>query len=341
MERTVQHLEDIGFYTLSDFRAGQCSTQSPLWRCELLVTNLCNFACPYCRHVGPLGHMAWQNAQRIFDLWVADGLKNVRLSGGEPTLWPHIVQAVDYLVRHNVERIAISTNGSSDRIMYERLLDAGVSDFSISLDACCASKFYQMSGGKDAWKTVTENIRYLSAHTYVTVGVVLTADNEASMTSIIDAAMQLGCADIRVIPAAQYGHMLANIPVSDMPILEYRRQNANFGVRGLRTEDCHVCRLVLDDMAVIEDKHYPCIIYAREGGKEIGTIGPTMRTEREVWSITHDCHIDPICSRNCLDVCRDYNNKAHELQLSNGKLDRSSARPAGSVLKGVNHAGSL
>ena len=42
-------LEDIGFYTLSDSRARNASENSPLWRCELLITSQCNFKCPYCR----------------------------------------------------------------------------------------------------------------------------------------------------------------------------------------------------------------------------------------------------------------------------------------------------
>ena len=44
----MERLEDIGFYTLSDYRASQCSASSPLWRCELLLTDRCNFHCPYC-----------------------------------------------------------------------------------------------------------------------------------------------------------------------------------------------------------------------------------------------------------------------------------------------------
>ena len=44
-------LEDIGFYTLSDERAQNISINSPLMRCELIVTSRCNFRCPYCRGI--------------------------------------------------------------------------------------------------------------------------------------------------------------------------------------------------------------------------------------------------------------------------------------------------
>jgi molybdenum cofactor biosynthesis enzyme MoaA len=42
-------LEDIGFYTLSDARAFNSSYNSDLMRCELILTDRCNFKCVYCR----------------------------------------------------------------------------------------------------------------------------------------------------------------------------------------------------------------------------------------------------------------------------------------------------
>ena len=305
-------LEDIGFYTLSDARAEQASSHSPLWRCELLVTNKCNFNCPYCRGVGPKGNMSWDDAKYVFDLWLTDNLKNVRLSGGEPTLWPHIEQAVDYL-HGKVERIAISTNGSAPTYLYNNLIELGVSDFSVSLDACCAGDNEKMTGGVDSWATVIENISYLAKRTYVTVGVVMNDDNRDSISNVISFAQSLGVSDIRVIPAAQQSQHLDDLPLSAMPILEYRRKNIREGVRGIRAKDTNCCWLVLDDMAVVGKQHYPCIIYAREGGKPIGKIGPNMRKEREQWSKKHDCSKDWICRNNCLDVCRDYNNRCQEI----------------------------
>jgi MoaA/NifB/PqqE/SkfB family radical SAM enzyme len=148
---------------------------------------------------------------------------------------------------------------------------------------------------------------------YTTVVVVLTNDNEMELEKIVECAKNLGVHDIRVIPAAQHSRALQNLPESNFPILEYRRKNINSGVRGLQEGDCRRCHLVLDDMAVIGSKHYPCIIYAREGGKPIGNIGPSMREERKAWSLKHDSVNDPICSKNCLDVCRDYNKQVENL----------------------------
>jgi hypothetical protein len=307
-------LEEIGFYTLSDARAASASASSPLWRCELILTGRCNFRCPYCRQVGGADIPAAQ-AQRVLRLWMADGLRNIRFSGGEPTIYPNLADLVRRARDGGVRRIAISTNGSASRECYSQLLDAGVNDVSVSLDACCAEDGDRMAGGvKGAWFRVMDNLRWLSARTYVTAGVVLTADNTETLPRTIAVAHEAGVADIRIIPAAQVGrHLPATVPDDVLgchPILRYRIGNVQTGrpVRGLGAADARRCGLVLDDMAVMGEHHYPCIIYMREGGAPIGTVGPRMRQERLTWARNHDTHKDPICRRNCLDVCVDYNN---------------------------------
>lgn len=314
-------LENIGFYTLSDYRAKNCSATSPLWRCELLLTDRCNFACPYCRGMREdlRGDMSWEKAYEVCSLWIKDGLKNVRFSGGEPTLWKKLPELCEYCSSNKVEHIAISTNGSASLELYERLLKSGVNDFSISLDSCCASEGDKMAGGRiGAWKKVVESIRFLSARTYVTVGMVFTEDNVSRAMESVLFAHSLGVSDIRVVPSAQFNEalgQLAGLPrevLDKYPILKYRIENVRNGrnVRKMQSSDCHLCKLALDDMAVAGNFHFPCIIYMREGGDPIGKIGPNIRAERAEWVKRHDSFADPICKEMCLDVCIDYNNKA-------------------------------
>ncbi len=304
-------LEDIGFYTLSDERARNTSATSDLQRCELILTGRCNFRCPYCRLVGG-SDLSFQEALRIVRLWCNQGLKNVRFSGGEPTLWPGLRNLVEYCQWRGVGRIAISTNGSATAGTYGELLHAGVNDFSISLDACCAEDGDHMAGGrKGSFSKVVDNIRMLSQLTYVTVGVVLTPDNRDTCISIIEFADTLGVSDIRVIPAAQSGEQLPQLDLDGRllekySILRYRASRT----QSIRGNPRPKCRLVLDDMAVMKGEHYPCIIYMREGGAPIGKVNESMRADREQWCNSHDCTTDPICAGNCLDVCVEYNRKA-------------------------------
>ena len=317
------NLEDIGFYTLSDARVRQVSTTSPLWRCELILTDRCNFKCPYCRGVlkGFRGDMSYDDAMYTLSNWCDHDLKNVRFSGGEPTLWKYLENLVYYATINGVERVAISTNGSAPFNQYYELVHAGVNDFSISLDACCSSTGKTMSGGIDVWKRVIANIESLSEMTYVSVGIVLTDTNVSEVVDTVRLADKLGVADIRIISAAQENKLIYGLSKIEQeildrhPILKYRVGNylALRNVRGIKSVDSHSCYLMLDDMAVLSGYHFPCIIYMREGGDPVGKVGLTMRQDRLEWIRTHDTHKDNICSKNCLDVCVAYNNKARDI----------------------------
>ena len=315
-------LEEIGFYTLEDNRAKNVSTNSPLWRCELLLTSRCNFKCPYCRGMKKedQGDIKLQDALSTIDLWVDQGLKNIRFSGGEPTLHPDLPFLINYCRLKGIKRIALSTNGSANIEKYLHLLDCGVNDFSISLDSCCSATGDILAGVKDSWNKVVSNIKTLSKHTYVTVGVVLADQNIHETKDIVEFAISLGVSDIRLITAAQSVKKLPIFSTDPLfekyPILKYRLNNISCdrGVRGIQKDDTHKCPLVIDDMAVLNGKHYPCIIYLREQGAPIGNFSKDVRRERYEWYLNHDCYKDPICRENCLDVCIDYNNRVEELQ---------------------------
>jgi molybdenum cofactor biosynthesis enzyme MoaA len=328
-------LEDIGFYTLSDERARQASASSPLMRCELILTDRCNFKCPHCRGLQDdiAGTLTLDRAKEIVSLWAAEGLKNVRFSGGEPLVYPGLLELVQFTKSLGVERIAISTNGSAPRKRYLELLEAGVNDISISLDACCAAYGDKMAGVSGAWGLVVDNIQELSKLTYVTLGIVVTEETVAQLSETIHFAASLNPSDVRIISAAQFDQLLEaakTLPkelLSRYPILRYRVANLEKGrnVRGLVDTDSHRCGLCLDDMAIAGGKHFPCIIYMREQGEAIGEVGPNMRAEREAWFRDHDTHQDGICKKNCLDVCIDYNNRFLRFQAEKVKLPQLSS----------------
>jgi len=317
-------LEEIGFYTLSDERILNVSSTSPIQRAEILITGRCNFKCPYCRGTNMKDATVFDVGENIRQL-SKNGLINIRFSGGEPTLHLYLLTLVDYAREKGCKHIAISTNGYADIEYYKKLIEHGVNDFSISLDACCASTGDMMAGNiNGAWKKVIDNIREISKLTYVTVGVVITHDNIKELPEIVKFSHDLGVSDIRIISAAQLSneHLLEGTLdihkkiIESHPILHYRRRNLIFqrNVRGITENDSHKCPLVLDDVAIMNNEHYPCIIYMREKGNPIGKVSSEMRTERLKWYIDHDTHKDKICKNNCLDVCIDHNNKYRELR---------------------------
>jgi len=177
-----------------------------------------------------------------------------------------------------------------------------------------------MAGVSGYFDKVVSNIRELSKQTYVTVGVVLTKETAHTAADIIRFAHGLGVADIRIISAAQWDELLKELEGIDQsildahPILKYRITNFKNGrnVRGISEGDCHKCHIVKDDSVVAGKWHFPCVIYMREGGKPIGKVGEGMRQERLAWFEQHDSYADPICRKNCLDVCIDHNNRCAE-----------------------------
>ena len=310
-------LEQIGFYTLSDERCKNASASTKLMRCELVLSDACNFKCPYCRGQRKelRKHMTLGEAMHVVDLWVAEGLENIRFSGGEPTVWKGIVELVQYTKSKGVNRIALSTNGSASWELYQELIDAGINDFSVSLDACCSSYGDKMAGVSGVWDTVVANIQKLAQHSYTTVGIVVTDETVHDLKNIVEYAATLGVNDIRIISAAQYNKVLdvaqsiSPEVYEKYPILKYRINNTMNGVnvRGIDDTDSQKCWIALDDMAVAGDYHYPCIIYMREQGDPIGKVGPNMRKEREEWIKNHNTHNDPICKKNCLECIVQYN----------------------------------
>lgn len=322
-------LEKIGFYSLSDERVKNTSEYSQMKRCEMIITEYCNFKCPYCRGLKDeiygerkIKELSLEEIKRNIDLWCLNKpLENIRFSGGEPTLHKDIVEIVEYAKSKGIKRIAISSNGSNKFDLYKRLVEAGCNDFSISLDACCADDGDNMAGGiKGSWNKVIKNIEEISKLTYVSVGVVLTPDNIDKTIDTINFAHKLGVNDIRIISAAQWNEPIPRLNEVEKevreahPILDYRIKHFAEGrnVRGITESDSKKCALVLDDSVIAGDYHFPCVIYMREKGGAIGKVGPNMRKERKKWFENHDCFKDKICRENCLDVCIDYNNKYRE-----------------------------
>src|ERR1035437_9402260 len=129
-------LEDIGFYTLSDARAASSSHLTPLQRGELILTDAFNFSCEYCRGLPNdcQGTMKLDFAKFVVNEWIKGNLQNIRFSGGEPLVYKGLIELVKLAKDGGIKRIAVSSNGSFPLQKYLDLIDAGVNDFSISLD---------------------------------------------------------------------------------------------------------------------------------------------------------------------------------------------------------------
>ncbi|MDD5589050.1 MAG: radical SAM protein [Candidatus Nanoarchaeia archaeon] len=313
-------LNKIGFYTLTEHRAKSVTNESPIMRSEIILTDRCNLKCPYCRGLKNdiRGDINLQFTENVLNILNKNKIQNIRFSGGEPTQYKNLFTLIHKCKLIGIKRIAISTNGTADLKTYKHLIKLGVNDFSISLDSGCCSIGDKMAGGiKNSWNKAVESIRQLSKIVYITIGTVFNEYNVNNAYDTIKFIDSLNPSDIRVIPSAQYNQaipQLVKLPKSILKkysILNYRLHNFknNIPFRGIQKNDCSKCYLVLDDLAIAKDYHFPCIIYLREGGNQIGKMNNDFRKERLEWFKKHNSFNDNICKNNCLDVCRDYNNK--------------------------------
>jgi pyruvate-formate lyase-activating enzyme len=329
-------LEHMGFYTMTDFRCSTTSSTSRLGRCVLVLTENCNFACPYCRsHSGV--QMATTRAKDVIRLWAKDKLFTLVFTGGEPTLHPDLVDLIEFAKDLGIPRVGLSTNGAASMTLYRKLCEKGVDDFSISLDADNAEDGAALSGrGPDAWQRVVDNIREIAALTRVTIGLVFNETNTSRASDIVRFALSLGVADVRLNPAAQFSSHLPAMKLErellrGHPILAWRLGNQihGIGVRGLSETDPDRCWLALDEMTVSWEYHYPCFVYMREGGKPIGPVGADVREQRKRWSERHNPKEDAICSKNCPDCLVAFNRRFEFLRADASGSKATTASKGG------------
>ena len=131
----------------------------------LEVTNRCNLLCETCPRtfetLEPPADMDWALFTRIVDQ--VPNLKRAVLHGvGEPMLVKNLPQMVRYLKERNVY-VLFNTNGTLlTEANGQALIDAGLDELRVSLDAAEPSVF-QMVRGKDMFDRIVTNVRRFRA----------------------------------------------------------------------------------------------------------------------------------------------------------------------------------
>lgn len=121
---------------------------------RLSLTERCNLRCTYCMPeqgvpLTPRSHLLTADETiRLARLFVQAGIKKIRLTGGEPTLRPDLVDIVgglNELRRLGLEKIGITTNGIAVTRRLQSLKDAGLDHINVSLDTLDPLKFELMT----------------------------------------------------------------------------------------------------------------------------------------------------------------------------------------------------
>ncbi len=114
---------------------------------RLSVTDRCDFRCVYCmaedmRFLPRQQVLTLEEIERVARLFVAGGVRKLRLTGGEPLVRPGIVGLCERLAALPGLRELCMTSNGSQLVRYARpLYDAGLARLNISLDTLDPARF--------------------------------------------------------------------------------------------------------------------------------------------------------------------------------------------------------
>lgn len=132
---------------------------------RLSLTDACNFCCPYCRpaEITPQSQtqlLSVDEWMTILEAFHRIGVKAVRLTGGEPLLYPHIEELLERIKATGwFEDISMTTNGSLLSSRAQRLKKLGLNRVNISLDSLESEAFATCVGKAGQLDSVLEGIR--------------------------------------------------------------------------------------------------------------------------------------------------------------------------------------
>ncbi|XVJ68930.1 MAG: GTP 3',8-cyclase MoaA [Rhizobacter sp.] len=179
--------------------------QRPLRDLRISVTDRCNFRCTYCmpREVFGPNHqflpqaelLSFEEITSLAEVFVAHGVRKIRLTGGEPLLRKHIERLVEMLARLRTPKgqaldLTLTTNASLLAQKAQALKEAGLQRISISLDALDEAIFRRMN---DADHPVAAVLHGLEAAQKVGLGPIK-----------VNMVVQRGVNESQILPMAQH-----------------------------------------------------------------------------------------------------------------------------------------
>jgi cyclic pyranopterin phosphate synthase len=119
---------------------------------RISVTDRCNLRCIYCnssakKHLSHDDILRYEEIVRVVRIAAKLGVHSIRLTGGEPTVRPHVVELVKLLrTVQGIDDISMTTNAVNLEEMARPLKNAGLDRVNISLDTFRPERFAAMCG---------------------------------------------------------------------------------------------------------------------------------------------------------------------------------------------------
>jgi GTP 3',8-cyclase len=171
------------------------------------LTRACNFGCTYCAADGkPVADNQHTSVATFCD-WIQRLLAhvpiaNIRLTGGEPTLYPELVELVASLVVITDAEISMTTNGYAMASLALSLREAGLTSVNISLDAANPEIFAAMGG-----------------RSYAAVIAGIEASGAVGLRVKLNATIMRGINDCEILPLLEFSRA-RNIPLRYLELMQ-------------------------------------------------------------------------------------------------------------------------
>jgi MoaA/NifB/PqqE/SkfB family radical SAM enzyme len=331
------------------------AAEDPLHRLTIFLTYQCNLACPYCKTIARTARDLELFPQKrstftlasftaLLDSLRASPIRHLHFTGGEATLVHDLPRMVRFARERGVDHVSITSNGTRPLDGYLRLVDSGIGEIRISVDARDAVTGERLTGRTAAWSRSIETIRALASHrgsdrsVFLIANTVVCDRNREDLSEIVRYLLSLGLDDVKLItvvdsrdtlgqfPGArailtEIEHLLSAYPGEALPLLR-RKVNTVFSPDAIGLDeqesaprgDDWRCYIPLTERTVDGQYYYPCSVYLREGGSPLGRLDDSQELQRHktVEFVRHGrCVDDPICSRYCLHCTRNFNDAAN------------------------------
>ncbi|MGE3726067.1 MAG: radical SAM protein [Candidatus Sericytochromatia bacterium] len=335
-----------------DFAPGQL-----FHRITLFLTYRCNLACPYCKTILRSSEEAQQKPHKRLSYDLASLKKlllglapslllHLHFTGGEAVLNPEMPEMIQFAKQRGVKFISVTSNGALPVSRYLALVEVGINEIRISLDAGNAHLGSRLTQRQGAWEKTIETIQALAqesrkrADFYLIVNTVVGLKNYQELPEILRFVLSLGPDDIKLITEvdvkqelgdlkqknaliAQAQALLADYPATAFPLLRRKLDTVfeaeSIGLAKVSTPQngqWH-CFIPLSERTVDAQYYYPCSVYLREGGSPLGELSdsPQIQYQKTARFVREEnCLSDPICQKYCLHCTREFN------QLANAAL---------------------
>jgi cyclic pyranopterin phosphate synthase len=161
---------------------------------RLSVTDRCNLRCIYCMaeegvHFVPHAEiLTYEEMHRVVNLCVQQGIRKVRITGGEPLVRKGIVPFIQRLCRiDGLEEIALTTNGVLLKDFARALRGSGICRINVSMDTLRPERFRQITR-RDDFDRVWEGIQEAEAASFNPIKINVVAIRGMNDDEVLDFA---------------------------------------------------------------------------------------------------------------------------------------------------------